>query len=86
MHNVKTSIMTLPMRDHADSAHVTSTSDHCNHTSVKSNEVGDFAILETDLDCVIDFDSWVWVSDPDVINPSAYWAGIRPKLDPTTDR
>ena len=40
------------------------TSDHDDNTSVELDEVGDLARSEVDLDCVVDLDGGVGVTDP----------------------
>ena len=71
--------MALAMRYNANSAHVASTSYHCNHTGVKPDKVGNFAVFKTDLDGIVDFDSRVRVSDPMFTYPSVHWDRITAK-------
>lgn len=40
MHNIEASVMTLAVRDHSNTTHVTSTGDHSDNTSIESNEIG----------------------------------------------
>ena len=61
--NVEASIVTLTVGDDTNTTHVTTTSDHGDHTSVELNEVLDLAGGEVDLDGVVDLDGWVWVTD-----------------------
>ena len=60
---VEASIMTLTVSDDTNTTHVTTTSNHSNHTSIKLDEVGDLASGEVDLDSVVDLDGWVRVAD-----------------------
>ena len=43
-------------------------SDHGDNTSIELDEVGDLASGEVNLDCVVDLDSWVRVTDPDTFS------------------
>lgn len=61
--NVEASVVALTVSDDTNTTHVTTTSDHDDHTSVELNEVGDLASGEVDLDGVVDLDSWVRVTD-----------------------
>jgi len=70
VYNVEATIVSLTVSDDTNSAHVTTTSDHGDHTGVKSDEVSDLASCEVNLDCVVDLDSWIWVSDS--THPSAF--------------
>jgi len=63
MHDIETTNMLLPMHNDACSAHVTSAGDHDNVTSVESDKVDDFSLLEIVLDGVVDLDHGVWVAD-----------------------
>jgi hypothetical protein len=63
VHNVEASIVTLAMCDHANTAHVTTTSNHGNGTGVELDGVLDLACCQFDLDCVVDLDQWIRVTD-----------------------
>jgi hypothetical protein len=54
--DVEASIMSLTVSDDTNTAHIATTSDHCDHTSIKADVVGDFACGDVDLDCVVDLD------------------------------
>jgi hypothetical protein len=69
VNDVETTIMSLTVSDDADTAHVTTTSNHGNHTSIEPNEVCDLSSRKVDLDGVVDLDGRIWESD--TINPSA---------------
>jgi hypothetical protein len=71
VHDIEASIMTFPMRDNTHTTHVTPTGDHGNGSGVKLDEVGDLAGGQVDLDSVIDFDDWIWVSNPILISLSS---------------
>jgi hypothetical protein len=61
--NVEASVVALTVSDDTDTAHVTTTGNHDNDTSVELDEVGDLASGEVDLDGVVDLDGWVGVAD-----------------------
>lgn len=56
MHNVEASIMTLAVSDHANTAHITTTSNHSNNAGIEANEVRDLARSNINLDRVVDLD------------------------------
>ena len=62
--NVEATIVTLTVGDDTNTTHVTTTSDHSDHTSVELDEVGDLASRKVNLNCVVDLDGWVGVTDP----------------------
>lgn len=61
--DVEASVVALAVGDDTNTAHVTTTSDHGDHTSVELDEVGDLAGGQLDLDGVVDLDGWVRVAD-----------------------
>ena len=63
MHDVEASVMALTMSDGANTAHVTTTGDHANHTSIEPDKLGDLAGGQVDLDGVIDFDERVGITN-----------------------
>jgi hypothetical protein len=63
VYNVEASIVTLSVGDDTNTSHITTTSNHSNHTSVELDEIGDLAGSEVNLDGVVDLDSWVRVTD-----------------------
>lgn len=63
MDDVEATIVTLTVGDDTNTAHVTTTSDHGDGTSVELDEVGDLAGLEVNLDGVVDLDQGVGVAD-----------------------
>lgn len=62
--NVEASVVAFTVSDDTNTTHVTTTSDHDDHTGIELDEVGDLASAEVDLDGVVDLDSWVRVTDP----------------------
>jgi hypothetical protein len=80
--DVKASVVALTMSDDTNTAHVATTGDHRNDTSVELNEVGDLASGEINLDRVVDLDEWVWISDTKHI---LYQHCSSPKLGPTSE-
>jgi len=65
--DVEATIVSLTVSDNTNTAHVTTTSNHSNYTSVEADEVGDLAGREVDLDSVIHLDGRVGIAD--TINP-----------------
>ena len=63
MHDIKSSDVLFSVHDDTRSAHVTPTCDHNNVTSVELDVIGDFALLEVELDSVIDCNQGIWVTD-----------------------
>lgn len=70
MNDVETTIMSLTVSDDTNTTHVTTTSNHGDHTSIESNEVRDLSGRKIDLDGVVDLDGRIRESD--TINPSAF--------------
>jgi hypothetical protein len=62
--NVEASVVALTVSDDTNTTHVTTTSDHDDHTSVELDEVGDLASGQVNLDGVVDLDGGVGVADP----------------------
>lgn len=85
MNNIEASIMSLTVSDDTNSAHVTTTSNHSNHTSLESNEIGDLAGREVNLDSVVDLDLWVRVADSIVPSVFELLRFFQPNIDPTSD-
>jgi hypothetical protein len=81
--NVKASIVSLTVCDDTNTTHIAATSDHGDHTGIEADEVGDLASSNVDLDCVIDLDCRVWVSDTTI--PSVCVICFQPNIDPTSD-
>jgi hypothetical protein len=63
MHNIETSNMLLPVHNDTRPTHITSTRDHYDVPGIKFDEVCDLALLKVVLDCVVDFDRRVRVTD-----------------------
>ena len=61
--DVEATIVTLTVGDDTNTSHVTTTSCHCDDTSIELDGIGDLASGEINLDGVIDLDAGVWVSD-----------------------
>lgn len=64
-------VVSLTVSDDTNTTHVTTTSNHGDHTSVESDEVGDLSGCEIDLDGVVNLDGRVGVSD--TIKPISYF-------------
>jgi hypothetical protein len=63
VHNVEASVVTLSVGNDTNTTHVATTSNHGNDTSIELDEVGDLASCEVNLDCVVDLDGWIRVTD-----------------------
>lgn len=63
MDDVETSIVTFSVCDNTNTAHVATTSSHCDDTSIELDEIRDLASGEVNLDSVVYLDSWVRVPD-----------------------
>jgi len=81
VYDVKATVMPLAVSDDAYTSHVAATSDHGNHTSVKMNEVRDFAGSKINLDGIVNFDGRVGISDGSSIMSNKEWNALPPKLD-----
>ena len=74
VNNVEATVVSLSVSDHTHSAHVTTTSDHSDHTSIESDVVGDLSSRKVNLDCVVDLDDRVWVSNSIVLSVRSFFA------------
>lgn len=63
LYNIETSIMAFSVGNYTNTAHVAATSDHGYAARIETDVFGDFAGLKVDLDCVINLDWWVWVTN-----------------------
>ena len=63
MNNIEPTIMALTMCDHTYTTHVTTSSNHCDYTSIEANEVADLTSRKVDLHSIVDFDGWIGISD-----------------------
>ncbi len=61
--NVEPSIVTFTVSDDTNTTHVATTSYHCDDAGIEADEVSDFSSCEVDLDCVVDLDGRVWVTN-----------------------
>jgi hypothetical protein len=64
VNDVKASIMAFTMRYNTNTTHIATACDHGDDSSVELDKVGDLAGCEVYLDCIVDFDDGVWVSNP----------------------
>lgn len=64
MHDIESSIMAFSVCDDSYTAHVATTRNHSNDSSIKAYEVGDLARCEFNLDRIIDLNSWIRVPYP----------------------
>ena len=62
MDDVKAAYMAFTVRNNAHTAHVASTSDHDGIAGIKLCKAGDLALVDIELDCVIDLDGRVGVA------------------------
>ena len=63
MHNIKSTNMLLPVNDDTSPAHVTPAGDHDNVAGVELDVVGDLALLEIELNCVVHLYERIGVTD-----------------------
>jgi len=80
VNNVESSIVTLSMSDDTNTTHVATTSNHGNDTSVELDVVGDLAGSEVDLNCVVDLDGWIRVTDSSRIVRNQEWDSALAQL------
>jgi len=59
--NVETTIVSLAVSYDANTTHIATTSDHSDHTSIESNEVGDLPRGEVDLNGIVNLDGRIGV-------------------------
>ena len=71
VYNVEPSVVTLPVSDHTHTTHVATTGHHRDDAGVELDVLLDLACSNIDLDCVVDFDGWVGVTNPAVSRPPA---------------
>jgi len=63
VNDIKTSIVSLTVSDNTNTAHVATTSNHGNSTSVEADEFSYLSGLNIDFDSVVDTDGGVRVAD-----------------------
>ena len=63
MDDIKAAYMALTVCDDTHTAHVASTSDHDGIAGIELYKTGDLALVDIELDRVIDLDGWVGVAD-----------------------
>ncbi|KAH3666160.1 hypothetical protein OGAPHI_004349 [Ogataea philodendri] len=78
---VETSLVLLSVSDNTHSTQVTTTGHHDQSTGVELNKVGDLSGLKINLDGVVDFDSWIWVSESSTIVGNNVRDTLLTKLD-----
>lgn len=80
--DIESSVMSLTVGDHTDTAHVATTDNHGDGAGIELDEVGDLTCGEVDLDSVVDFDYRIWVSNakfwPGLISISWLWDLVFP--------
>src|SRR5881392_151238 len=62
MYDIEASVVTFTVGDDANTAHVTTTSDHGDDTSIEADEVADLAGSKINLDSVVHLDSGIGIS------------------------
>ena len=86
VHDVETSIMSFSMCNHTHTAHVAATSDHGNDSSIELDKLCNFPRRQLDLDCIVDLDRRIGVTNPSRPTPCvSCLARNLPKLGPTTE-
>lgn len=63
MHDIESTNVLLTMCDYTSTAHVTTTSDDDNVTSIKLDEIGDLVLFKVKLDGVVDPDERIGITD-----------------------
>jgi hypothetical protein len=76
--------MFFGMHDHTGSTHVTTTGNHANVSNLELDVVDNFVLVKVKLDGVVDFDSWVRVSDGSTVVGDDVWDTLGTELV-TTD-
>jgi len=78
--DVETTIVAFSVCDHTNSAHVTTTSDHGNHSGIKLDKVCNLSGGQVDLDGIIDLDQRVGVSNRSRIMRNQEWDSALAQL------
>lgn len=68
--DIETTIVAFSVGNHTDTTHVATTSCHGDDTGIEADEIGNFASGQVNLDCVIDLDRRVRITDPTAPNIS----------------
>ena len=88
--NVETTVVTLTVSNNTDTTHVTTTSGHDDNTSVEADKIDNLSSRNVDLDCVVDLDGRIRITNAKIISVSVNDSTIplladQPKLGPTTE-
>lgn len=81
MYNIETSDVPLAVDDDTRTTHVTTASDHAHVAILERNEIGDLALLEVELNGVVDFDGWVGITDGATVMSDDVGNTLRAKRD-----
>jgi hypothetical protein len=63
MHDIESTNVLLSVNNHTRTTHVTTPSDHNNITSVEFDKVCDLVLFEIELNCIVNIDIWVRITD-----------------------
>lgn len=63
MHNIEATNVLLAVCDNTSTTHVTTTSDHDNVAGIELDKVSDLALLDIELDSVIDTDERIGITN-----------------------
>lgn len=63
MHDIPVPDVFLPVHNDTCTTHVTTACDHAKITSVELDKMGDFSLLNVELDGIVDFDEGIGVTD-----------------------
>lgn len=77
MDNIEATGVLLTMNDDTSPAHVTSTGDHNDITSIELDEVRDLALFDIKLDGVVDLNGGVGVADSPSVVGDNVWDTLR---------
>lgn len=75
--DVKATNVLLAVHNDTSTAHVTTTGDHNDVASIELHEVCDLALLEVELDSVVDFDGGIGVTDRATVMGDDVWYTLR---------
>lgn len=79
--DIETTVMSLTMSDDANTAHITTASNHGDSSSVESNEFGNLPSFEVNLDGVVDADEGVRVADGARVVSDEVWNPLGSQLN-----
>ena len=79
MDNIEATDVLLTMNDDTSPPHVAAASDHNDVTGIELDETGDLALVDIELDCVVDLDGGIRVADSPSVVGDDVWDTLRTK-------